>query len=205
VSASHTRRELLREVVQKTPVLLSEPLAGRPADIERASRRLGLEGTVAKRRDSRYEAGKRSHAWIKVKFSRRQEFVVGGYKPADYGFDSLLVGYFEGRRLHYAGKVRAGFTPHLRAEMFQQIVPLQVPRCPFVNLPSGRTGHWGEGVTAEQMPLLRWLRPALVVEVAFTEWTRDGNLRHTPFVGVRSDKSAREVGRDEPPAPSRRR
>jgi bifunctional non-homologous end joining protein LigD len=190
------RRRVLGNTLKGTGLMLSEPLPGTPADIERAVRELGLEGVVAKRGDSRYEAGKRSDKWIKVKFSRRQEFVIGGYKPIDAGFDSVLVGYYEGRRLYYCGKVRAGFTPHSRALVFERLARLAAPRCPFVNLPSARTGHWGEGVTAADMASLRWVKPAVVVEVAFTEWTRDANLRHAAFAGIRDDKRARDVRRE---------
>jgi bifunctional non-homologous end joining protein LigD len=175
---------------------LSEPLPGTPAQIEAAVRALGLEGVVAKRRDSRYEPGKRSDAWIKVKFNRRQEFVIGGYKPAAPSFDSVLVGYYQGRQLFYAGKVRAGFTPHARADVFRAIAPLETARCPFVNLPNARSSHWGEGITGDDMKSLRWVRPRIVVEVAFTEWTRDGNLRHSSFAGVRTDKAAKDVVRE---------
>jgi bifunctional non-homologous end joining protein LigD len=190
------RRRLLARVLDGASLMRSEPLPGRPADIEQAVRALGLEGVVAKRSGSRYEPGKRSDAWLKVKFSRRQEFVIGGYKPVEGGFDSMLVGYYEGGRLHYCGKVRAGFRPRSRAEVFERIRPLESARCPFVNLPTttGRT-HWGEGVTAEEMTRLRWVKPRVVVEVAFTEWTRDGNLRHASFVAMRDDKQASDVRR----------
>jgi len=191
-----SRRKQLAAAVTGTSILLSEPLPGTPAQIERAVRELGLEGVVAKRRSSRYEAGRRSDKWLKVKFSRRQEFVVGGYKPANHGFDSVLVGYYEGRRLYYAGKVRAGFTTHSRGELMRQLAPLSRRSCPFVNLPSTKSGHWGEGVTQEDMAALEWVRPSVVVEIAFTEWTRDNNLRHAAYVGLREDKSAREVRRE---------
>jgi bifunctional non-homologous end joining protein LigD len=190
------RRRLLAEVVDGTALMLSEPLPGSTADIEHAVRSLGLEGVVAKRGDSRYEAGKRSDAWVKVKFSRRQEFVIGGYKPIDNGFDSVLVGYYEKRKLYYCGKVRAGFTPHSRALVFERLAGLSVKRCPFVNLPSTRTGHWGEGVSADDMAALRWVKPTVVVEVAFTEWTRDNNLRHASFAGIRDDKPALAVRKE---------
>jgi DNA ligase D-like protein (predicted ligase) len=190
------RRELLTSVLKGTPLMVSESLPGSAAEIERAVRSLGLEGVVAKRRDSRYEAGRRSDAWVKVKFSRRQEFVIGGYKPIDTGFDSVLVGYYDKRKLYYCGKVRAGFTPHSRALVFERLAGLIVPRCPFINLPSARTGHWGEGVSAADMAALRWVKPSVVVEVAFTEWTRDNNLRHAAFAGVRDDKAARDVRRE---------
>ncbi len=133
-----------------------------------------------------------------MKFARRQEFVVGGYKPADASFDSILVGYYDRRSFLYAGKVRAGFTPHARADVFARLRPLGSGRCPFANLPNsgGRTSHWGEGITPEEMTLLAWVRPAIVVEVAFTEWTLDGNLRHASFVALRDDKLPREVVRE---------
>jgi DNA ligase D-like protein (predicted ligase) len=191
-----TRRKTLVSLTTGTNVLLSEPLPGTPDQIERAVRTLGLEGVVAKRRDSRYEAGKRRGAWVKVRFSLRQEFVVGGYKPAPIGFDSLLVGYYENRKLLYAGKVRAGLAPHPRAELVEALTRLKAARCPFANLPSSRTSHWGEGITAEDMHTLRWVKPKIVVEVAFTEWTRDANLRHASFVGRRMDKPAAEVRRE---------
>jgi bifunctional non-homologous end joining protein LigD len=191
-----SRRTRLAAAVQGTSILVSEPLPGTPAQIERAVRELGLEGVVAKRRDSRYQPGRRSDAWIKVKFHQRQELVVGGYKPANDGFDSVLVGYYDAKRLYYAGKVRAGFTPHSRAEMMRRLMPLAAKKGSFVNLPSSRSSHWGEGVTAEEMTMLRWVKPVVVVEVAFTEWTRDGNLRHSSFAGFRDDKAARDVRRE---------
>ena len=191
-----SRRKQLAAAVRGTSILLSEPLPGTPAQIERAVRELGLEGVVAKRRSSRYEAGRRSDKWLKVKFSRRQEFVVGGYKPANNGFDSVLVGYYEGRRLYYAGKVRAGFTAHSRRELMEGLTPLGRRSCPFVNLPSTKSSHWGEGVRPEDMAALAWVTPSLVVEIAFTEWTRDNNLRHAAYIGLREDKPARDVRRE---------
>jgi bifunctional non-homologous end joining protein LigD len=190
------RRAELAGVVANTSLLRSEPLPGTPAQIEAALRALRLEGVVAKRRGSRYDPGRRSNAWIKVKFNRRQEFVVGGFKPNATSFESILVGYYDGARLCFAGKVRAGLTPHARAEILQRLVSRQTPRCPFVNLPNGGSGRWGEGISEADMTTLRWVTPALVVEVSFVEWTRDALLRHPEFVAVRADKPARGVRRE---------
>jgi bifunctional non-homologous end joining protein LigD len=190
------RRLALAKVVNGTRILLSEPLPGTPAQIEAAVRELQLEGVVAKRRDSRYEPGMRSRSWVKVKFNRRQEFVIGGYKPSATNFESLLVGYYEGRKLMFASKVRAGLTPHVRAELFPALKAIEQPRCPFVDLPTSKTGHWGEGITAEDMAALRWVRRRIVAEVAFVEWTRDGLLRHPEFIGIRNDKGPRAVKRE---------
>jgi ATP-dependent DNA ligase len=191
------RQRVLAALPFASPVLLSAPLQGTPEQIEHVVRAAGLEGVVAKRLDSRYEPGIRSRHWVKVRFSKRQEFVIGGYKPAGMSFDSVLVGYYEGRKLHFAGKVRAGFRPASRADVWQRIANLQVSRCPFVNLPNS-TGksHWGEGITAEEMTVLRWVKPQVVVEVAFTEWTGGANLRHASFVGLRDVKPAKDVRRE---------
>jgi bifunctional non-homologous end joining protein LigD len=151
-----------------------------------------LEGVIAKQRNSRYEPGKRSNAWVKVKFNRRQEFVIGGLKPNATSFESLLVGYYEGNKLLFAGKVRAGLTPHVRGEILRTIASDKTTRCPFVNLPS----HWGEGISEEEMTKLLWVKPKVVVEVSFVEWTRDDLLRHSQFVGIRKDKNPKEVLRD---------
>ena len=189
------RRELAR-ALKGSGVLNSEPLPGTPIQIEDAVRSLQLEGVVAKRATSIYEPGRRSKSWIKVKFNRRQEFVVGGYKPNDANIESLVVGYYEARKLRFAGRVRAGLTPHSRGEIFRIISKDEITNCPFANLPSTRSGHWGEGISAEDMKKLRWVRPKLVIEVSFVEWTRDGALRHSEFVGIRTDKRPAEVRRD---------
>jgi bifunctional non-homologous end joining protein LigD len=190
------RRAHLATLVRNTSVLLSEPLPGSPEQIETEIRRMRLEGVVAKRARSRYEPGRRSRAWIKVRFNRRQECVVAGFKPGPTHFESILVGHYEGRTLLFASKVRAGFREHTRADVFRRIKPLLTPQCPFANLPNSGTSHWGEGITAEDMTRLVWVKPKVVVEVEFVEWTLDGLLRHPVFVAVRTDKAARDVRRE---------
>jgi len=189
------RREALRRIVDGSGVLLSDPLPGTPGQIADAVRGLGLEGVVAKRRRSTYAAGRRSDAWIKVRYAKHQELVIGGFKPNGTNFDSLIVGYYEGKDLLCAGKVRSGFTPRLRTQVFASIRDLQTPRCPFANLPSTRAGRWGEGITVEEMQTLRWVKPRQVAEISFAEWTRDGSLRHAAFLALRDDKRAKDVVR----------
>ena len=190
------RRAALRDVVEGSGVLLSEPLPGAPDQIAAAVRGMGLEGVVAKRRRSLYTPGRRSDSWIKVRFAKRQELVVGGYKPNGAMFDSLIVGHYEGAKLLCAGKVRNGFSLAVRAEVFQRLRSLETSKCPFANLPTGRSGHWGEGITAEEMRTLHWVKPRLVVEVSFAEWTRDGSLRHAAFIALRDDKPPGDVVRE---------
>lgn len=192
------RRRQLRKIVDGSSVLLSDTLPGSVQQIERAVRDMGLEGVVAKRHGSIYRPGQRSNDWVKVKFSPRQDFVIGGYKPAGANFESILVGYYsDAHELLFAGKVRSGFTPHARAEFFRELSRHPRRSCPFVNFPnaSGRS-HWGEGITEEDMAKLRWVRPSIVAEVSFVEWTRDGLLRHPAFVGVRDDIEPAAVRRE---------
>jgi bifunctional non-homologous end joining protein LigD len=191
------RRDTLTATIAGSDVLQSEPLPGTAAEIESTLREMRLEGAVAKRRRSIYEPGRRSRAWVKVKFNRRQELVVGGFKPNDTNFESLLVGYYADGELHFAGKVRAGLTPRMRTEIFQRLQGDRMRRCPFVDLPRSGSSHWGEGISESDMAGLRWVQPSIVVEVSFVEWARDGLLRHPEFVGVRDDKAPRDVGREE--------
>jgi DNA ligase D-like protein (predicted ligase) len=190
------RRAKLPKVLDQSGVLMSMELPGTPAQVIAAVQSLGLEGVIAKRRTSRYIPGERHTAWVKLKLDKQQEFVIGGYRPGSNGVDALLVGFYDGKALRFAGKVRAGFTPHVRREVFAQLKPLHTDRCPFVDLPNSKTSHWGAGVTAEEMNEMQWLRPKLVAQVRFVEWTADGHLRHPAFLGLRSDKKANAVLRE---------
>ena len=190
------RRRHLHEVVHGADILLSEPLPGSPGQIVETIRGFGLEGVIAKKIDSPYEPGRRSGAWTKVKFARRQEFVIGGFRPNGSSVDALVVGYYDGRSLMAAGKVRAGLTPLLRRQLFETLAPLEAAACPFANLPSSKKSHWGEGITAEDMLTLTWVKPTRVAEIEFTEWTAGGSLRHAAFVALRTDKRARDVRRE---------
>jgi len=192
----HERRASLPGVVNHSGILLSTELPGTADDVIEAVRHLGLEGVIAKRRSSRYTPGERTSAWLKLKLDRQQEFVVGGYRPGPHGVDALLVGYYEQGALRFAAKVRAGFTPQVRREVADHLKALGIERCPFVDLPNAKESHWGGGVTVEQMEEMRWLQPSVVVQVRFVEWTADGHLRHSAFLGLRTDKRAAEVRRE---------
>jgi len=191
------RAELPAIVGQSSTIRVSRDLPGSAAAIVQALRAAGIEGVVAKRRDSTYQPGERNSDWVKLKLDQQQELVIGGYRPQGAaGLDALLVGYYEQRRLQFAGKVRAGFTPHIRREVVERLKPLATATCPFANLPDASTGHWGGGITAEQMREMQWTRPELVAQIRFTEWTADHRLRHAAFLGLRFDKTAREVHRE---------
>jgi DNA ligase D-like protein (predicted ligase) len=156
-------------------------------------KRRGLEGVVAKRSDSLYEPGRRSGSWSKYRINLGQEFVIGGYTPGTNGFDALIIGFYRGRNLTFAARVRAGFTPASRREVFAQIKHLKTTKCPFVNLPELGDGRWGQGLTAEKMKACVWLKPQAVVRIDFREWTGADHLRHTTYVALREDKNPRQV------------
>jgi ATP-dependent DNA ligase len=156
----------------------------------------GLEGLVAKRLDSRYEPGQRSGAWQKMRVNKGQEFVIGGYTPSDKNFDALVIGYYNGPRLIYAARTRNGFTPASRQELFKKLKPLETDKCPFANLPEKKAGRWGAGLTAAKMAECRWLKPKLVAQFEFVEWTSDNHLRHSKFVALRDDKNPMDVWKE---------
>ena len=161
-----------------------------------AVRKLGLEGVVGKRIDSVYEPGERSSAWIKLRANLEQKFVIGGYIPGARGFDALLAGVYEKRELIFVAKVKNGFVPRVRNELFPALKALQIVQCPFRNLPEKRFSRWGESLTAEKMDACRRVKPKLVCQVAFVEWTDAGHLRHCTFVAMREDKKPAEVVRE---------
>ncbi len=192
------RRAQLPKILREDPTIrLSLDLPGSTTAIVRALQAAGIEGVVAKRRNSTYQPGERSGDWVKLKLEQQQEFVIGGFRPeGSAGLDALLVGYYQGRKLQFAGKVRAGFTPHIRRDLVDKLRRLVVSECPFANLPDATSGHWGGGITADQMPEMRWTRPRLVAQIRFTEWTADRRLRHAAVLGLRVDKAASEVRRE---------
>lgn len=193
------RRELIeKHVLPKLadPIRYSPILEASVSDLIRSVKEHGLEGLVAKRRDSKYEAGQRSGAWQKMRVNQGQEFVIAGYTPSLKNFDAPVIGYYDGDRLIYAARTRSGFTPASRAELSKKIRTLEIQECPFANLPEKKAGRWGAGLTIAKMPECRWLKPQLVGRFEFVEWTSDGHLRHSKCVGLREDKKAKDVGRE---------
>ena len=139
-------------------------------------------------------SGKRSGAWLKYKVNKAQEFVIGGYIPGN-PLDALIVGYYEGDKLIYVSKVRNGFVPRLRREVWAKLKDLQTDTCPFANLPEKKRTQWA--LTREEMKNCVWIKPQLVAHIEYTEFTPDGHLRHSKLCGLREDKVSREIVRGE--------
>jgi len=161
-----------------------------------AVRAQGLEGIIGKRKDSVYEPGKRSGAWIKYRVNTGQELVIGGYIPGGQGLNSIIIGFCRDKNLIYVARVRNGFVPATRRMMFERLKPLVRPECPFVNLPQTHKGRWGEGLTADEMRKCVWVQPKLVAPIEFLEWTGSDHLRHSKFAGLRRDKDAASVRKE---------
>lgn len=152
----------------------------------------GIEGIVSKRRDLPYVAG-RHGGWVKAKCLRRQELVIGGFTDPEgtrAGIGALLVGvYDDAKRLLFAGKVGTGFSQGSALALRKRLNAIETPTCPFTPRPAGPLGR-----------IAHWVRPELVAEVAFAEWTDDGKIRHASFQGLRLDKPANAIEREEPSA-----
>jgi len=189
------RRDLLKSLLKlrSTRIRISEQFETSGNDMLAAVRQQQLEGVIGKRKDSLYEPGKRTGAWIKYRVNRGQEFVIGGYIPGAHGFDSLIVGYYRGEDLVYVARVRNGFVPASRRQVFEKIRSLVSPTMPFVNLPDTHKSRWGDELTAEKMKECVWLRPEAVAQIEFLEWTEADRLRHSKFVGLRDDRNPRDV------------
>lgn len=188
------RKGILREAVlwsDRVRWTQSHPESG--TKLFRKACRAGDEGIIGKRRDSRYEAG-RSDAWVKVKCLGRQEFVIGGYtdpQRSRLGLGALLVGFYDahGKRLAYAGKVGTGFTRADLLDLRTRLEAIEQSRSPFDE---------GEPPAG---PDVHWVKPRLVAEIAFAEWTQNDRLRQPRFEGLRSDKRPRDCRRERPKSP----
>jgi DNA ligase D-like protein (predicted ligase) len=192
------RREILRTKFQfQSPLIrITQYFETSVGTMLQSAREQGLEGVVAKRKDSRYEAGKRSGSWAKFRLNAGQELVIGGYVPGAHGLDSIIVGYYKESELIYVARVRNGFVPATRRQVFAKLQPLVSPDCPFANLPETHKGRWGTGLTVEDMKKCIWVRPEVVAQIEYLEWTEGDHLRHAKFTGLREDKNARSVSKE---------
>jgi len=162
-------------------------------------KRRGLEGLIGKQRNSVYEPGRRSGAWIKLKCVQEQEFVIGGYTPpqgARKHFGAILVGYYDKNKLVFAGKVGTGFTAKSLSTLYKKLQNEARDECPFVDLPSKQNGQWVQGITPSMMKKMHWVNPKFVAQIKFAEWTRDGKLRAPVFLALREDKKPTDVVRE---------
>jgi bifunctional non-homologous end joining protein LigD len=197
------RREQLRKILDGAaePIRFSATIESDPRQLLEEVRRRGLEGLIGKEASSIYEPGRRSRSWIKLKCIREQEFVIGGFTPPEGArkhFGALLVGVYEGKTLRFAGKVGTGFNAAMLRTLHQRMKAIQQEKCPFDGLPERKQGRWSQNITPSEMKHCKWVRPELVCQVRFTEWTDDGKLRHPAFIGLRQDKPVHRVVREKP-------
>ena len=205
------RQRLLLELLRKPkePLQVStwfDDVA--PTDFLDAAREQGLEGIVVKKHGSLYEAGQRSGAWLKCKVHGEQEFVIGGFTPPQRSrpfFGAILIGYYQDGQLLYAGKVGTGFNYALLKSLHGEFLKRQRAECPFSNLPMERKPRFGRGMTRGEMKKVTWISPKLVAQIKFAEWTNDGVLRQPVFLGLRTDKAAKDVRREAAAVGSSRR
>jgi bifunctional non-homologous end joining protein LigD len=197
------RQAALEKLAASMPgaIRFSPVFERKPADLLAAVQKQGLEGIIAKRPGSLYEPDQRSGTWLKCKVHGEQEFVIGGFTPPRNSrpyFGAILVGYYDGDELLYAGKVGSGYNFALLKSLHGEFMKRKRADSPFANLPTSRP-RFGTGMTAGEMRKVTWVKPELVCQVRFTEWTDDGMLRHPVFLGLRHDKAAREVVREAAP------
>jgi bifunctional non-homologous end joining protein LigD len=181
------RRTLEGMLAWKDPLRITDQVTGDGAALLEEACRDGWEGLIAKRLGTSY-VSTRSRDWLKLKCTRAQELVIGGFtapKGSRTDLGALLVGYFDGDRLRYAGKVGTGFSHATLEELAGQLAPLERDTSPF---------DPEKGIPRDAT----WVEPELVAQIAFMEWTADGRLRHPSFLGMRIDKPAREVTCEEP-------
>jgi bifunctional non-homologous end joining protein LigD len=193
------RKARLRKLVggrQTGRLRYTEHVEGRGEEFFAQACRVGLEGIISKRRDQPYREGRHGD-WVKTKCVQRQEFVIGGFTDPEgtrAGIGALVIGYYEGDRLVFAGKVGTGFTHKMALDLRTRLDAIEQKTCPFTPPPPGPLGKHAH-----------WVKPVLVCEVEFTEWTGDGKIRHPSFQGLRADKNPRDVVKEMPRARKRKR
>lgn len=194
------RKQLLQRLLARQPgglgatrILYSDHITGGGAALFNDACNFGLEGMMSKKAGSRYRPGWRGNEWLKTKCREEQEFIIGGFtEPAGtrVGFGALLLGLQEDGHLRYVGKVGTGFNDKLLRDLGRRLREMEIEQPPFAS--GARRAPKG----------VHWVRPELVAEVAFSEWTRDGDIRHPSFKGLREDKSPAEVVQEMPTGPA---
>jgi bifunctional non-homologous end joining protein LigD len=197
------RKRLLRSVLRETPrVRFAAHIEGEGEAFMEAARQRGLEGVVAKLRRSRYEPGRRTPAWIKIKIRPEQELVVGGWTPGEGNardLGAVAVGVYEDGKLRFAGKVGSGFNAATRKRLLAAMEPLVIDAPPFdPPPPRDYRGRWGGDLNG-----ITWIRPELVIRAELGGWTRDGVVRQTSFKGIEQGRDPRGVVREEAVSSSR--
>ena len=195
------RRKILTTLLMKSkaPLQLSPAFEVEPAELLKAAKQKGLEGIIAKRPGSPYEAGRRSGAWLKCKVLGEQEFVIGGFTSPQRSrqfFGASRIGYYRRGKLFCAGKVGTGFSSRLLESLHAKFLKRTQTACPFANLPMAGRPRFGTGMTRRDMQKVTWLKPEFVAQIKFAEWTNDGVLRQPVFLGLRKDKPAKQVRRE---------
>jgi bifunctional non-homologous end joining protein LigD len=196
----YERQAILNDILPTDDdrVRLGKVFKASGVDFFDAAERMGLEGIIAKKTNSTYVSDRRSKEWLKIKVHKRQEVIIAGFtKNADTSkpFSSLLLGVYEKGKLQYVGKVGTGFSDKLQKTMMEQFKPIIIDESPFESIPDvNKPSRFRPNPPKAKAT---WLKPELVCEVAFTEVTDDGVFRHPSFQGMREDKKAKEVVREE--------
>ncbi|MDP9253912.1 MAG: non-homologous end-joining DNA ligase, partial [Verrucomicrobiota bacterium] len=195
------RKELLARICEDVPepMRYSGEIGSEAKPLLAEVKKRGLEGLIGKLRNSVYEPGRRSGAWVKLKCVNEQEFVIGGYTPPGGSrkyFGAILVGYYDAGRLKFAGKVGTGFNSKSLSILHKKFQAEARKDCPFVDLPSKQGGQWAQGITPSMMRKMHWVNPKFVAQIKFAEWTRDEKLRQPVFLGLREDKDPKDVTRE---------
>lgn len=191
---SERRAHLATLIPADGPIRESHSFDTSAKDFLDAAKKMGLEGMIAKRSDSPYKPGDRGRDWLKIKVQQRQEVIIGGYTKNDDSpkqFSSLLIGVYNGKQLDYIGKVGTGFNEKLQKDMMKKFKPLKIKSSPFSTVPNvNEPSRFRPNPPHAEV---FWLKPDLVCEVSFAEFTSDGVLRHPSFEGLREDKSPKDV------------
>ncbi|MDB5191820.1 MAG: ligase [Segetibacter sp.] len=194
------RRKQLQQVAPSIPgIKVSENFEATGTEFFELADKLGLEGIMAKKADSRYVPDLRSKEWLKIKTEKHQELIIGGYTKNEgtpKKFSALLLGLFENGAFHHVTPVGTGFNVKMQVEILEKLKPLETPDCPFIHVPEfNKPSRFRPNPPKAEVT---WVKPELVCEISYREMTKDGSIRHPSFKGLREDKSAKDVVRERP-------